>query len=188
MPGPMNPPLPPRFFALTLPSASLAVVGTFWGSPVAVPGILKIIQCRTSSFLRPIATSGSCKIKAKVTVPGGTCVQSSLGETGFASDCVNLFGMTPPSSKSGEVSVSPGPGGGPPGFPCAKAEPRLAAKNIAATASFLMSVSPWNVSAYQEAGSDWGGRSLHEITLRRRPQHHRPADPFGAHQTRHEWC
>src|SRR5580704_17984155 len=69
----------------------------------------------------------------------GTCVHSSFGEIGFGSACVYLFGMTPPSSKSGEVSVSPGPGGPP--FPCAKAEPKLAAKNIAPTASFLMNVS-----------------------------------------------
>src|SRR5580704_4730310 len=89
-------------------------------------------------------------MSAKLTVPGGTCVHSSFGEIGFGSACVNLFGMTPPSSKSGEVSVRPGPGGGPPAFGCAKAKPTPAIRNIAPTVSILMSVSPWKVSAYQE--------------------------------------
>ncbi len=53
------------------------------GSPVAVPGMLKIIQCRTSSVLRCSATSGSCRINAKLTVPAGTWVHSSFGETAF---------------------------------------------------------------------------------------------------------
>src|ERR1700722_3537736 len=96
-------------------------------------------------------------MSAKLTVPAGTCVHSSFGEIGFGSACVYLFGMIPPSSKSGEVSVRPGPGGGPPALGCAKAKLRLATKKIVApTVSFLMSVSPWNVSAYQEGGGECG--------------------------------
>src|SRR5579863_4585233 len=85
---------------------------------------------------------------AKLMVPAGTCVQSSFGDTGIGSACVNLFGMMPPSSKSGEVIVRPGPGGGPP-LGCAKAElwltkPRLPTKkSVAPTVSIFMSVSPW---------------------------------------------
>src|SRR5580658_4815448 len=95
-------------------------------------------------------------MSAKLTVPGGTCVHSSFGDMGFGSACVYLFGMTPPSSKSGEVRVRPGPGGGPPALGCAKAEARPATKKmVAPTVSVLMSVPPWNLSAYQEGGREW---------------------------------
>src|SRR5258708_7032108 len=59
-----------------------------------------------------MATSGSCMIKTKLTVFAGTLIQSSFGEIGFGSDCVNLAGISPPSANAGVVSVSPGRAGG----------------------------------------------------------------------------
>ena len=52
-------------------------------------------------------TSGSWNSKAKLCVPGGTFVHWSLGETALGPAFeVNLSLMIPPSSMSGEVSVS----------------------------------------------------------------------------------
>src|SRR6516165_1989365 len=58
-----------------------------------------------------MATSGSWKIRAKLTVFGGTLVHSSLGETGFGSDCVYLAGISEPSANAVVVRVRPGPAG-----------------------------------------------------------------------------
>src|SRR5580698_6534988 len=117
-------------------------------SSVAVPGMLKAIQCVTSSVFFPIATSGSCMSSTKVTVPAGTFFHSSLGETGLGSACVNLLGITPPSSKSGDESASPGgagplplpppPGPPPGGGPCPKAVPMPAASRMVPNAIVVL--------------------------------------------------
>src|SRR5579872_5712722 len=86
----------------------MALAGTASGSPVAVPGILNAIQCRTSPIFLSNATSGSWAISTKLTVFGGTLVHFSCGETKLSTDCVNFGGMMEPSSKDGEVSVKPG--------------------------------------------------------------------------------
>src|ERR1700680_2477635 len=92
--------------------------------------MLKMIQCRTSPVFFWSATSGSCRIKAKVTVPGGTLVHSNLGETALGSDCVYLAGISPPSENAEVVSVNPG-GGGILALSCAIAEPtRAASRNV----------------------------------------------------------
>src|SRR5580692_2756736 len=111
-------------------------------------------------------------MSAKVTVPAGTCVQSSFGDMGFGSACVYLFGMIPPSSNSGEVRVRPGPGGGPPALGCPTAEAKPATKKmVAPTVSVFMSVSPWNLSAYQEGGGEWAvGRAMIGLNGRARDQ------------------
>jgi len=58
-----------------------ATFGTASGSPVAVPGMLKISQCSISSVVFAFDVSGSCRISAKLTVPSGTCVHCNAGET-----------------------------------------------------------------------------------------------------------
>src|ERR1700677_2200086 len=107
----MYPTAPRKLLACTVPSGRVGVAGTPSGSPVALPGILKAIQCKISSTFFCGAVSGSCMIRAKLTTPDGTLVQSSFGETGFGSDCVYLFGITEPSSKADVVKVSPGRAG-----------------------------------------------------------------------------
>src|ERR1039458_2531547 len=51
-------------------------------------------------------------MSANETVPTGTCDHSSVGEPAFRTAKVNLPGITPPSAKSGVVSVNPGFAGG----------------------------------------------------------------------------
>src|SRR5579863_3699891 len=104
-----------------VPSGNWAVVGTPSGSPVEVPGILNASQWRTSGDFLSGATSGSCAIRTKLTVFGGTWVHCSGGETKLGADWVNLAGMMDPSSIAGEVSVNPGTAGAVAGGACAPA-------------------------------------------------------------------
>ena len=70
-------------------------------------------QCVMSIF-DPFAStgSGSCMSSTKLCVPGGTCDQSSLGDTAFApAAIVYLSGMTPPSSHAAVVMISGGVAG-----------------------------------------------------------------------------
>ena len=95
----MKPFFLPVFSGCTVPSGRLATLGTPSGSEVAVPGMLKAIQCSTSLVVFCMATSGSCMIRAKLCVPFGTSVQDRWGETGAALAWVYLSGMTAPSAK-----------------------------------------------------------------------------------------
>src|ERR1700751_3833499 len=92
------------------PSGSCACSGTPSGSSRAVPGMLKIIQCSTSLVVLFRDVSGSCRMSAKLTTPSGTLVHVNLGETAapLSAAWVYLFGIIPPSSNAGVVSVSPG--------------------------------------------------------------------------------
>src|SRR5580692_4430108 len=107
---PMYPTFCPRFSAWIDPSGSCACAGTPSGTSRVVPGMLKIIQCKTSLVVLFNDVSGSCRISAKLTTPSVTFVQVSLGENGapFSADWVYLLGIIPPSSNAGVVSVRPG--------------------------------------------------------------------------------
>src|SRR5262249_33902098 len=69
-------------------------------------------------------------IKTKLAVFAGTLVQSSLGETGFGSDCVYFAGISPPSAKAAVVIVSPGRAGAGGCFSCARTTPVKAKSRI----------------------------------------------------------
>src|SRR5579863_2406781 len=102
----------------------MALAGTPSGRPVVVSGILKIAQCSTSS--PPMATSGSCRMRAILIVPAGAPDHSMAGDRlaflPFAQPY--LAGMAPPSAKAGMVILS-GAGMPPPLPPrCADAIPR----------------------------------------------------------------
>ena len=79
---------------------------------------------------------------------------------------VYLFGMIPPSSKSGEVRVKPGPGGRPPALGCAKAalwltKPSPATKKIVAPpVSIFMSFSSLECISISRRWWEVGGRKL----------------------------
>src|SRR5579863_8689367 len=147
-----------------MPSANFGSADCPPASSVAVPGILNAIQCVTSSVFFPIATSGSCISSRKVTVPIGTFFHSSLGDTGLVSACVPLFGITAPSSQSGDERASPGgagplplpppPGPPPGGGPCPKAEPIPAASSMVPIAICVVLIGlfflPVFESAYQK--------------------------------------
>src|SRR6187399_645157 len=113
------------------------------GKPVAVPGILKINQCVTSSTPLLIDGSGSCSSNVNDCVPIGTCVQLSTGEGAFGTACVNLSGITPPSWKSGDVRAMPGAAGAlafPSPFPlsCVNAQPAASNNAKPVVTTFLM--------------------------------------------------
>src|SRR5580658_5914237 len=118
-----------------VPSASFASAAIPPGSSLAVPGMLKAIQCVTSSIFFPMETSGSWNSSTKLSTPAGTLVHCSFGETAAApAFMVNLSGITAPSSISGDVSVKPGPWGPlPPPLPlsCERAAPALSARTTA---------------------------------------------------------
>jgi len=88
------------------------VVGTFSGSPLAVPGMFQMIQWVWSSVVLFLATSGSCIYKKKVWVLAGVLAQSSLGETTLSpATWVYLWGISVPSANAELVSVKGGPAG-----------------------------------------------------------------------------
>src|ERR1700720_4184439 len=99
------------------------------------------------------ATSGSCMIRTKVTVLAGTLVHSSLGETGLASDCVYLLGISAPSENAGLVSVIPGPDGPLPILPlsCATAEPVAAASRIVKNVILVVLIVDWRLAFFSIA-------------------------------------
>src|ERR1700735_5603976 len=136
---PIYPTFWPRFSAWIDPSGSCACAGTPSGSSRAVPGILKIIQCKTSLVVFVSDVSGSIRINAKLTTPSGTLVHVSLGETGapFSAAWVYLLGIIPPSSNAVVVSVIPGLviGGGAAGV-CATAP--MVVINTAITTNFFI--------------------------------------------------
>src|ERR1700749_3083949 len=114
----MKPGVPRRLLGWTVPSARLAVVGTFSGKDRAVAGILNAIQCSTSAEPLFGAVSGSCMMGAKLMVPAGTFSQLKAGDTGMVLACVYLSGMTAPSAKAELVRVM-GVGGAAAGAGCA---------------------------------------------------------------------
>src|ERR1700733_8782357 len=136
---PIYPTFFPRFNAWIDPSAICACAGIPSGNSRAVPGILKTIQCRTSSVVLLSDVSGSCRINAKLTTPSGTLLHASLGETAapFSAAWVYLLGITPPSSNAVVVSVIPGLviGGGAAGV-CATAP--MVVINTAITTNFFI--------------------------------------------------
>jgi hypothetical protein len=79
----------------------------------AVPGMLNAIQWRLSSERCFGAPSGSCMMRAKLTVLAGTLIHWSGGETGVVAEFwVNWAGIRPLSSNAGVVRVRPGFDGG----------------------------------------------------------------------------
>src|SRR5437870_13841177 len=73
--------------------------------------MLKATQCTTVFVERVNAVSGSSLFSTKVTVPCGTLLHSSFGDTGVATLCVYFAGISAPSANAVVVSVRPGPAG-----------------------------------------------------------------------------
>src|SRR6266702_6763105 len=117
----MKPAFLPVLSGWTVPSGRVASLGTPSGNELALAGMLKAAQCRTSLVVCCNAVSGSSTTSAKLWVPAGALVQASAGETGAGTAWVYLSGITAPSAKD-ELVRPMGAGGGAAGA-CAKAGP-----------------------------------------------------------------